>query len=262
MARQEGWRAVQNIGGFGDVSFVPPLSSRGGETAADTPPTVLAFDTGPGNALLDGAVEALTNGAQTYDKDGEIAATAPPDATLLQQMLLHPYFGRSPPKTTGREEFTKELGAEWISAGKEAGLDDATIIATFTELTAVSIADAYVAHLPCGVIPMDGTSGLAEVVIGGGGGSNPTMMKRLQHHLDRRWPAGATPKVVGHEVIGWDSDAKEAVTFAILGWLCVNGFHGNIPSCTGASEATILGKIAPGRNYKELLRKVLTADEL
>ena len=263
LARADGWRAVQNIGGFGNVTFVPPL--RTDDSSGDGALPVLAFDTGPGNALLDGAVEALTEGAQKYDKDGAIAATRPADPELLAQMLAHPYFSRTPPKTTGREEFTKELGDEWIAAGKARGLDDATIISTFTELTAVSIADAYVAYLPCGVptgptesagLASDGSAGLIEVVIGGGGGSNPTMMLRLQQHLDSRWPATA-PKVVSHEDIGWDSDAKEAVTFAILGWLCVNGMHGNIPSCTGASEAAVLGKISPGRNYMDLIKKVL-----
>ena len=95
-----------------------------------------------------------------------------------------------------------------------------------------------------------------EVVIGGGGGRNPTMMRRLSHHLSRHWGAEAAPKVVSHEDLGWDSDAKEAVTFAVLGWLCVNGRHGNIPSCTGASEPAILGKISPGPNYKALLAKL------
>ncbi len=221
------------------------------------------------------AVSTLTNNAQTYDKDGEIAASASPDRELLEKMLSHPYFARSPPKTTGREEFTADLGAEWIAAGQAAGLDDATIIATFTELTAVSIADAYVAHLPCGVLPIDGSSGLVECVVGGGGGNNKHMMRRLQHHLECRWAAAAAtkagagragdecgalaaaPAVVLHEDIGWDSNAKEAVTFAILGWLCVNGMDGNIPSCTGASAPTILGKLAPGKNYMRLLRKVV-----
>ena len=222
-------------------------------------------------------MSTLTNDAKTYDKDGEIAASAQPDAELLGKMLSHPYFRRSPPKTTGREEFTAALGAEWIAAGQAAGLDNATIIATFTELTAVSIADAYAAHLPCGVPPTDGSSGLVEVVIGGGGGRNKWMMSRLQHHLECRWAAaaaavsteaedggsapvaalGAVPAIVSHEDIGWNSDAKEAVTFAILGWLCVNGLHGNIPSCTGASAPAILGKIAPGQNYMDLIRKVV-----
>ena len=219
----------------------------------------------------------LTNHAKAYDKDGEIAASAQPDAGLLEKMLAHPYFARSPPKTTGREEFTAELGTEWIAAGQAAGLDAATIIATFTELTSVSIADAYVAHLPCGVPPVDGSSGLVEVVIGGGGGSNKHMMSRLKYHLETRWaaastattevatddggaqvvPLGAAPAIVSHEDIGWDSDAKEAVTFAILGWLCVNGMDGNIPSCTGASAPAILGKLAPGHNYMELMKKIV-----
>ena len=132
------------------------------------------------------------------------------------------------------------------------------LVSTFTELTAISIADAYAAHVPCGVgAANDGSQGLVEVVIGGGGGRNPTMMRRLSHHLSRHWGAeAAAPKVVSHEDLVWDSDAKEAVTFAILGWLCVNGRHGNIPSCTGASEPAILGKVSPGPNYKALLAKL------
>jgi anhydro-N-acetylmuramic acid kinase len=251
LARKGGWRAVQNIGGFGNVTFVPPIGTAGGRA--------LAFDTGPGNALLDGAVETLTKGAQQYDMDGAIAATSMADPKLLETMLAHPYFARAPPKTTGREEFTAILGQEWIASGATLGLNDACVIATFTELTAVTIADAYASYVPCGAVPTDGSAGLCEVVIGGGGGSNPVMMTRLQHHLDLRWRAAgaeAGPKVMSHEDVGWDSDAKEAVTFAILGWLCVHGRTGNVPSCTGASAAAVLGKISPGANYSELLAKL------
>jgi anhydro-N-acetylmuramic acid kinase len=132
LARDQGWRAVQNIGGFANVTFVPP---RGSGAA------VLAFDTGPGNALLDGAVYALTGSA--FDEDGKLAASSSrgADESLLTAMLQHPYFSRAPPKTTGREEFTAELGERWLAQGQAAGLDAPTIVATFTELTAVTIGE-------------------------------------------------------------------------------------------------------------------------
>ena len=121
LARAGGWRAVQNIGGFANVTFVPPLGSDA---------TVLAFDTGPGNALLDAAVETLTKGSQQYDTDGALAAQSEPDAELLGTMLAHPYFARAPPKTTGREEFTGELAQEWLRLGQGRGLSDAAVTPT------------------------------------------------------------------------------------------------------------------------------------
>ena len=92
--------------------------------------TVLAFDTGPGNALLDAAVETLTKGSQQYDTDGALAAQSEPDAELLGTMLAHPYFARAPPKTTGREEFTGELAQEWLRLGQGRGLSDAAVTPT------------------------------------------------------------------------------------------------------------------------------------
>jgi anhydro-N-acetylmuramic acid kinase len=277
LASPAGWRAVQNIGGFANVTFVPPLTA-GVSSAADQPAPVpvgvpTSFDTGPGNALLDFAVSQLTDGKLQYDVDGVMAAAAEPDAKLLATMLAHPYFDRRPPKTTGREEFTTALAAEWLTAGAERGLSPECMVSTFTELTAASIADAYAAFAPCGVAGDAAGSQLAEVVIGGGGGRNPTLLRRLKLRLAKNWsspanwgqadvPAALPPRILMHEELGWDSDAKESVVFGLLGWLCCHGLAGNIPTCTGAQAPRVLGKLSPGSNYRELNRKLAAAEKV
>jgi anhydro-N-acetylmuramic acid kinase len=115
----EHWRAVQNIGGIGNVTFLPPLqdAASGGEEHERAP---LAFDTGPGNVLIDTAITYLTDGAQTYDRGGELAQQGQVDATWLEELLTHPYYRHVPPKTTGRELFSAEMGEELVATGSSA----------------------------------------------------------------------------------------------------------------------------------------------
>lgn len=225
------WRAVQNIGGIGNVTFLPPL--------ADTTSPPLAFDTGPGNALIDSAMALVTNGQQTFDHDGRMAAAGTIDEDWLETLLQHPYYERRPPKTTGRELFSPGMAQELLAEGHDRGLGDADIIATLTALTAASIADAYRRFAPAPV---------GEIVLGGGGTRNPTLVRLLRRALD------PTP-VLTHEDIGWDSDNKEALTFALLAHETWHARPGMNPALTGADHPVILGQITPGENYPSLVRR-------
>jgi anhydro-N-acetylmuramic acid kinase len=227
-----GWRAVQNIGGIGNVTFLPPHGDA-------TPP--LAFDTGPGNALIDWAAGAATGGAWTYDQEGELASEGRVIAPLLAEWLAHPFFAAPPPKTTGRELYTTELARSWQAAVAAQGGTPLDLVATLTELTAAAIADAYARFAPGAVV---------EVVVGGGGARNPALMAALARQLAARlgWPVALTT----HEARGIDSDAKEALAFALLAYLCWHGWPGNVPACTGAHRPALLGQITPGRNFREI----------
>lgn len=224
------WRAVQNIGGIGNVTFLPPLS--------DTKSLPTAFDTGPGNALIDSATVLLTNGARAYDEDGRLARDGKLDEEWLQTLLGHPYYVVKPPKTTGRELFSAKMAAELVADGRERGLNDASIIATLTALTAQSIADAYERFAP---------TRLDEVILSGGGRSNPVIMELL----DALIPA----RVLSSDEIGIDGDNKEALVFALLAHETWHARAGNLPSLTGANRAVILGNITPGNNYVDLLKR-------
>lgn len=225
------WRAVQNIGGIGNVTFLPPLSEE-----SSLP---LAFDTGPGNALLDSATTLITQGTAHYDRDGALAAQGMVDETWLAALLQHPYFARRPPKTTGRELFSAEMAAGLVDEGRAHGLDAMSILATLTALTAASIADAYRRFAPA---PID------EVILGGGGARNPVLVAMLRERL-------APARVLLHEQIGLDSDHKEALVFALLAHETWHSRPGTHPALTGAAHATVLGQITPGANYAALLRR-------
>ena len=158
-------RAVQNIGGIANVTYLP---------AGDDPRGVRAFDTGPGNMLIDDAARRATAGAQTYDRDGELAARGQVDASLLAEWMAHPYLSEPPPKTTGREQFGAQFAARAWAQARDRGLRAEDIVATLTALTAASIADAYRRFLPR--MP-------DEVILGGGGASNPALVEMLRQRL-------------------------------------------------------------------------------
>ena len=222
------WRAVQNIGGIGNVTFLPPLS--------DSASLPIAFDTGPGNVLMDAAIAYLTDGAESFDRDGKLGARGTVDEAWLAELLQHPYYSRRPPKTTGRELFSSAMGQQLVVAGRARGLDDAAILASLTALTARSIADAYRRFAPAPI---------GEVLIAGGGSRNPTLMGMLQTLL-------APAPVQSHEAIGLDSDFKEALIFALLAHETWHNRPGNLPSLTGARHPVIMGQITPGRNFPTL----------
>jgi anhydro-N-acetylmuramic acid kinase len=222
-------RALQNIGGIANVTFLPSGESGAGEA--------FAFDTGPGNMLIDDAARRATGGTQAYDVDGRIAASGKVDAGLLAELLAHPYFRRPPPKTTGRELFGGQYAAEIWARGLARDLSPEDIVATVTALTAHSIARAYRDYLP----------GLPdEVIVSGGGAANPTLMRLLTDaHVELA--AGArTPLTYTSDDLGLPSAAKEAVAFAVLAYETWHGRPGNLPSATAAHHPAILGSITPG----------------
>ncbi len=214
-------RALQNIGGIGNVTYLP---AGNGPSAA-----VLAFDTGPGNMLMDYAASRATGGAWEYDRDGALAARGKVDEALLAELMTEPYLRLSPPKTTGRELFGVQLGAQVWAQAKARRLSDADIVATMTAFTAASIVQAYRDFLPA----MPG-----EVIVSGGGALNPTLMAMLRAEL-------APARVLTSGDLGLPVEAKEAVAFALLAYETWHGRPGNLPAATGARKAVVLGNITP-----------------
>jgi anhydro-N-acetylmuramic acid kinase len=213
-------RAAQNIGGIANVTYLPATT--------DSKNGVMAFDTGPGNMLIDEAARLATNGQWNYDHDGELAAQGHVDESLLTEWLMELYFQQKPPRTTGRELFGTQRATEYWNHAMNRGLGPNDIVATLTALTARSIEHAYRTFLP--TFP-------DEVVVSGGGARNPTLMRML---IDRLAPARATTS----EEYGLDIEAKEAIAFAVLAYETWHKRPGNIPSATGASRAVVLGSIA------------------
>lgn len=207
-------RAVQNIGGIGNVTWLPPGGAVG---------DVIAFDTGPGNMLIDALVTRLTQGEQTYDENGAIGMNGEVDYDLLTKLMADPYLAEAPPKTTGREYYGTAMVEEIL---RDRTLD-ADLIATATAFTAHSIADAYKRWLP--QIP-------DEVYVNGGGARNPLLMRMLADALDGI-------EVRATDELGVDADAKEAVAFALMAHDSLAGLPTNIPGATGASRAVSLGKL-------------------
>lgn len=224
------WRALQNIGGIGNVSLVPPV------TAPDQ--SVLAFDTGPGVVVLDAVVRRLF--AQPFDTDGQIARRGRVLETVVRDLLDLPYLQEAPPKSTGRELFSPAFVDEFIARGRAAGGRDEDLVATAAAFTAATIADQYTRWLPT---PPD------EVVVSGGGARHPLLMAALEgafvwHHERFARPV---PAVVPFDALFFDAEAKEAVAFALLGYLHLTGRPGNLPSATGARAPRTLGAYTPVR---------------
>ena len=217
-------RAIQNLGGMANVTWLPPVGSS---------EPVIAFDTGPGVALIDGAVRRATDGALPYDRDGAMALRGRVDESLLTTLLDDAYFRAPPPKSTGREHFGGAL-LDRVVTDSDPGADDEAwcdLVATLTAFTAHSIADAYRAW----VFPR----GLDEVFLVGGGAHNPALVGAITQKLD------SVPVKNGGE-LGVDPDAREALAFAFLAWAHLHGIAGNIPSVTGAEATRVLGSLTPG----------------
>jgi anhydro-N-acetylmuramic acid kinase len=213
-------RAVQNIGGIANVTFLP---------AGCTQDEIVAFDTGPGNMVIDGIVHLITSGRKRCDTDGKMAARGTVDKRLLGEMLRHPFFRRRPPKSTGREQFGAAFAERIYRRAGRKNLADSDIVATVTALTARSIAQAYRRFLP--VMP-------DELILCGGGSHNRTLVEMLQAEMP-------DVKMLSTDDFGISVDAKEAVSFAILAWATIKGMTNNVPAATGAKKPVILGKIVP-----------------
>ncbi len=221
------WRALQNIGGIGNVTVVPP----GGTQDPGGTSLVRAFDTGPGVVIIDGVVRALYDGL-LYDRDGLIAASGRVIDSVVAEALRHPYFGEAPPKSTGRELFSRAYVADFISACQAAGARPADIVATATALTARSLADQYRRFIP---------EPVQDVVLSGGGAHNPTLVRMIEEAVAHE----NGPQVCIFDGLFFDGEAKEAVAFALLGYLHISGRAGNVPCATGARGPRPLGSLTP-----------------
>jgi anhydro-N-acetylmuramic acid kinase len=217
-------RAIQNIGGIGNVTFLPSLASS---------QTAIAFDTGPGNMLIDYGAARASGGAQAFDRDGEMAARGRASQVLLGELMAHPYLRLEPPKSTGRELFGIQYGAQVWERGKALKLSDVDILATVTSFTAESIAQSYRDFAP---MPID------EVFLAGGGALNPTLVEMIRTRL-------APTEMHSHAELGLQASPKEAVAFAVLAYETYHGRTGNLPRCTGARHTVLMGDITPGRDY-------------
>jgi len=217
-------RAVQNLGGIGNVTYLPP-----GASAAK----LVAFDTGPGNMVIDGVVQRLSGGRLRMDRDGRLARAGCVDDALLAQLLRHPFLRRRPPKSTGREEFGAPVVDALLRAARRRSLSTADVVATATAFTARATADAYRRFLPA----------LDEVFLAGGGSRNPALVAAIAAALPR-----CAVRIV--DALGYDADALEAVAFALLAWAAAIARPAGLPAVTGASHAVVCGQIVPGRSYR------------
>ncbi len=210
-------RVLLNLGGMANVTFVPKRAEEAG---------VLAFDTGPGVAVMDGVARQVDR-RRSYDRDGRLAAQGSPDERVLGELLADPFFAAPPPKSTGRERF-----GDGYARDLHQRVPGVNGVATAVELTARSVAGAIGRWIP----------GNAEIVASGGGCHHPGLMASLAGHLAAL--PGAHP-LRRFDDLFFPGDAKEAVAFALLGYLTVHGQPGNVPAATGASGARVLGTVTP-----------------
>lgn len=210
--------ALQNIGGIGNITYLPSNGKL---------EDILAFDTGPGNMIIDSLVSIHTNMRQTYDDCGKIASIGKIHEELLQWLLTDPYLYKIPPKTTGREYYGADYVKRLLNKANELNLSFPDIVSTATMFTAKSIKISVLNHLP--KLP-------DTLIVGGGGSQNKTLMKYISSTLSQC-------NVITNEDIGFNSNAKEAIAFAILANETIFGNTNNVPSATGASHNVVMGKI-------------------
>lgn len=218
-------RCIQNIGGIGNVAYLPAFGSFPNPQEWES--QIRGWDTGPGNVLIDLAVQELSQQRLTYDANGAWAAQGVPCQPLVEEWLKDPFLHQSPPKSTGREWFGVEYFHRCWQSSQAYGLSPADVLATLTEFTARSIVQNYqmfLAKMP------------DQVYLCGGGSHNQYLQQRLQHYLP------SSPVTTTAE-IGLDSDFKEAIAFAVLAYWRQQGISGNLPQVTGANAATLLGEV-------------------
>jgi anhydro-N-acetylmuramic acid kinase len=208
-------RVALNLGGIANITIIPPAAPPG---------KVIAFDTGPGNMVIDALACEHTRGKQNYDRDGKIAASGRIDRPLLDRLLADPYYRRRPPKSAGREQY----GADFVARLRQSKRPLPDLIATATALTAVTIANSI---RQIGPPP-------ADLIVSGGGAHNPQILRYLSAFL----PGVA---VATSAAYGIDPDAKEAIAFAVLAHETWRHRPSNLPSATGARHAVLLGNITP-----------------
>ena len=220
-------RIVLNLGGIANLTFLPKGRGLQG---------ILAFDTGPGNVLIDGVMARLTSGAQNSDLGGQVAASGQVEPRLLRWLMAHPYLTRRAPKSTGRETFGPALIDALLRREADRLIAEEDLVATVTAFTAKSVALHVRRDLPRAA-----TS--AELIICGGGAENPTLVKRLQEALPHC-------RLLTADEAGFPGRAIEASAFALLAYLTAHGLPGNLPPITGAARRVVLGKIVPGRTFR------------
>lgn len=215
------WRALQNLGGIGNVTVVPPAGDLMG---------VRAFDTGPGVVIIDGATRLLEPSLR-FDDEGRLARQGHPVEGIVAEALRDPYFAAPPPKSTGREFFNAAYIQQFVERCRAVrpGASSADVIATAVELTAQSVADSFRRFVP---------EPVGELLVSGGGARNPALFDALADAL-------APLPVIRFEEVFFDGEAKEAVAFALMGWLHLTGRSANVPGATGARGPRVLGKYTP-----------------
>jgi len=213
------WRGLQNLGGIGNITVVPPRGQIEG---------VRAFDTGPGAGVIDRVTRSLRP-ELPYDVDGKLAMAGRPNMQLVSQLLAAPYFAAPPPKSTGPELFNDDYVKDLIARARSAGAGDEDIVATAVQLTAESVGDAYRRFI---------AEPMREVLVSGGGAKNPALFAAIVK-------SAAPVKVRHFDEVFFDGEAKEAVAFALLGYLHMTNRPGNVPSATGARGTRVLGKRTP-----------------
>ncbi len=218
-------RIALNIGGIANLSVLP---------AGAKPRNVFAFDTGPGNMIIDALASHFSRGRLLFDRNAEFARRGKPDGALLTKLLAHPFFRKSPPKTAGREEFGAEYSAQLIALAKRRRIAPADLIHTATAFTAASIAQA------CAKFVFPRVRGAKELIIAGGGARNPLLVAYLAAFLP-------SLKLIPASAFGVPVDAKEAFAFAVLAYVAFHQHANNLPSATGAHHPAVLGKICYAR---------------
>ncbi|MFN3466226.1 MAG: anhydro-N-acetylmuramic acid kinase [Candidatus Brocadiales bacterium] len=227
--------ALQNIGGIANVTFLPPSGGRA--TPDKGLDDIIAFDTGPGNMVIDRITWHITRGSHSFDQGGKLARKGEVDKKLLSRLMKHPFLQKHPPKSTGREEFGHSFADGLYS--KTDPKNKLSLLSTVTAFTARSIAEAYKRF----IMPYHP---LHEVFLCGGGTKNRTLVRFLKEYLPQ-------VSIRSIEELGIPTQAKEPMSFAVLAYETLSGRPTNVPRATGARDRVILGKIVPGRNWKNLV---------
>ncbi|MGF7141604.1 anhydro-N-acetylmuramic acid kinase [Anaerotaenia torta] len=214
---------LQNLGGIGNITVLPK------DCSIDQ---VSAFDTGPGNMVIDGLVSIYTRNQSHMDEGGRIAARGKVNRRLLEELCGHSYFQEKPPKSTGREMFGSSYISEIYQKAMQWDIAMEDVIATATDFTAWSIADSYRRY----ILPHHPAD---QLVIGGGGSYNKTLVSMIHKRMET-----FGTEVSVQEDLGFSSDAKEAVAFALLADCTLAGRCNNVPSVTGARKPVVMGKIS------------------
>ena len=224
-------RILLNLGGIANLTALPAGCGANG---------VLAFDTGPANMVIDACMERLYG--QSFDCGGETAALGTVHPPLLRELLGDAFFGTTPPKSCGREQFGAAFTTRLLARGEAAGLSKADIVATATALTAETIIEAYRRFVWPHLGQRAPLARATDLFVSGGGAHNATLLQQLRAALEPLGLRVRTTEAAG--VASMAVEAKEAAAFALLGWLSWHGLPGNIPAATGASKAVVLGRLS------------------